>query len=235
MLASQSPRRRQLLARAGVAFEVSPVLVDDTHLDCGKVGPRAWATALAYLKAAGAALALRKAGRLAPGAIVLGSDTVVAHRGGLIGKPVDADDARRIVRTLADDSHDVFTGVALVDTRADTWAGAWAGAAPGRRLFCDGARVEVGAIADSALDDYIASGRWAGKAGAYNLEEQVAAGWPITWEGDPTTVMGLPMARLLPELRRLGLAGAEGPSGPGVPGVRGGPHIAPEQAEVVAP
>lgn len=194
VLASQSPRRRQLLGEAGVAFWASAFLVDDTHLKPGRVGARGWATALAYLKAAGAARGLRERGELRDGDVVLGSDTVVALGEELIGKPVDGADAGAIVRRLENRRHEVLTGVAIVDT-----------ATGGRTLFCDQAGVEVGPIGEERIGAYVASGRWAGKAGAYNLEEQVRAGWPITWSGDPTTVMGLPMRRLLPELAKLGI------------------------------
>jgi septum formation protein len=56
--------------------------------------------------------------------------------------------------------------------------------------------VTWGDVDDDAIDEYVASGQWRGKAGGYNLEERLEAGWPIECEGDPTTVMGLPMRRL---------------------------------------
>ena len=66
----------------------------------------------------------------------------------------------------------------------------------GRSLFWDSARVTVGAIDERALQAYLDSGEWRGKAGAYNLYERIEAGWPIQFEGDPTTIMGLPMRKL---------------------------------------
>lgn len=63
-------------------------------------------------------------------------------------------------------------------------------------LFTDTARVRVGRIPIAEIESYVASGQWRGKAGAYNLAERLAAGWPIEYEGDPATIMGLPMRRL---------------------------------------
>lgn len=186
LLASQSPRRRQLLAEAGVRFEVRAPAVDDGELVPGSTSARAWVAALAYLKAEAARLSARDAGRRLDGVTILGADTVVVCDDTLIGKPRDARDARAIIKRLEGRPHEVLTGVALVD-----------GASGSRRLLVDAATVNVGTIGDGAIDAYIASGRWAGKAGAYNLDEQVRAGWPIAWRGDPGTVMGLPMRSLI--------------------------------------
>lgn len=72
-----------------------------------------------------------------------------------------------------------------------------------RWLFADRAAVRYGRVSDAAVDEYVASGLWRGKAGAYNLQERLEAGWPVRCEGDPATVMGLPMRRLEPWLARL--------------------------------
>lgn len=182
--------------------------MDDTHLDPGTVSPRAWAGALAYLKAAGAArkiralagssdAALARLGACAdrdhrPEVYVLGADTVVIKGRELFGKAVDAADARRIIRAMNRGPHEVVTGVCLLGLSSGS-----------RHMFADAALVRVGEISDDEIERYVASGRWAGKAGAYNLEERVAAGWPITWSGDPGTVTGLPMERLRPLLKAV--------------------------------
>ena len=101
-----------------------------------------------------------------------------------------------MVRAFAACSHRVVTGVALLGD----------GGPP--RRFADSAGVTFGALAPEEIDRYVASGGWRGKAGGYNLYERQAEGWPITVEGDPTTVVGLPMRLLAPALRRrLGAAG----------------------------
>ncbi|MFN7022480.1 MAG: Maf family protein [Phycisphaerales bacterium] len=189
LLASRSPRRRELLEQAGIDHEVIDSGVDDSQLRPGVVAADQWVAALAYLKAAAAASRRAEnvpSGDTRPVEIVLGADTVVVDRDEIIGQPRDADDARRIIRRLSNGSHSVLTGVALVDP------------AGGRRdIFTDRAEVVVGPIGDQCIDDYVRSGQWRGKAGAYNLAERLAAGWPIRFEGDAGTIMGLPMHRLV--------------------------------------
>lgn len=183
-LASQSARRRDLLTRHGIAHHASHPGIDDGLLHPGKVPPEHWVAALAYLKAAAGV-------PLSNHLPVLGADTVCVKHGQIIGQPSDADDARRILRLLENGSHHVITGVALV----------WPGSSR-REIFTDRAEVHVGDIGDDRIEDYIKSGQWQGKAGAYNLAERLEAGWPIRCDGDPTTVMGLPMRALLPRLAR---------------------------------
>ena len=70
-------------------------------------------------------------------------------------------------------------------------------------LFEDSTLLRMGTPSDEDIEAYLASGSWEGKAGGYNLSERIEAGWPIEFEGDPTTVMGLPMQRLVPLLEEL--------------------------------
>jgi septum formation protein len=212
VLASTSPRRRHLLHEAGIAHEAMHPGVDDGVLSpTDGMSPEQWAAAMAYYKAASAARARRAiaarsvldanaalsgsrpaAGQAAPSdhsTIILAADTVVAHRGRLIGQPKNLDDAAAILSALDNDVHDVVTGVALLDP------------VTGRRdIFTDRATVRVGAIGGERLGEYLASGDWRGKAGAYNLSERLAAGWPIEFDGDPGTIMGLPVRKLLSRL-----------------------------------
>ena len=186
LLASRSPRRRDLLATYGIEHDVVDSGVDDSELTYHGPDPAAWARALAYLKArAGAAHAK-------PGQIVLAADTICVLGDEVIGQPRDRDDAERILRSFVGTTHDVLTGVALVP--ADR---SW------RDIFVDRAAVTWGGIPDDEIERYLDSGAWFGKAGAYNLEERLRAGWAITYEGDPTSIVGLPMEALLPRLDRL--------------------------------
>ncbi len=212
VLASTSPRRRELLARAlgDGGFEVIDPGVDDGQLRLGGGGaggapPREWVRALAYLKARAGAERLVREGRARPGMWVLGADTLVAHKGGILGKPRDAADARVMLTRLMNDRHDVLTGVALLPAR-ESPAPARGGIA-GEKSLVDRAVSHLGPLTPEQLDSYIASGQWAGKAGAYNLEERAAAGWPIRAEGDPTCVVGLPMRAIEPWLRAFRGAG----------------------------
>ena len=179
-LASGSPRRQRMLRACGLDPVIEPAGVDDGCLVPGRVAPAQWVTALAYFKAQWVA-ERRTAG------VVLGADTVCVHDGAIFGQPVDAAHAARMLRAMRERRHVTMTGVTVVD------------AATGARWFLtDATAVTWGAVSDDAIDAYVASEQWRGKAGAYNLEERVADGWPITVDGDPDTVMGLPMQRLAP-------------------------------------
>jgi septum formation protein len=198
-LASRSPRRRLLLGDYGIEHQVVGDPIDDGLLAPGQVSPAGWVAALAYLKAAAALRRLPPGDPPAPGeAIILGADTVVLKDGRLIGQPRDTHEARAILHALRAGRHDVLTGVSLIDV-----------ATRRREFFVDRAAVHVGLLSDDTIDDYVRSGDWRGKAGAYNLAERLAAGWPIDFEGDPTTIMGLPMATLPGRLERFSRACAE--------------------------
>lgn len=190
-LASRSPRRRELLTSHGVRHEVIDADIDDAELAPGDSDPRSWVMALAYLKAQAAAATSRDSTHF-HGSIVLGADTVCVKDGQIIGQPTDEDDARRILHLFRDTDHEVLTGVALLNTRTGQ-----------RDLFVDVARVHVGHVSEQQIEDYLASGQWRGKAGAYNLSERLDAGWPITYQGDPTSIMGLPMEALTARLSRF--------------------------------
>ncbi|MFI4897224.1 MAG: Maf family protein, partial [Phycisphaerales bacterium JB059] len=188
LLASRSPRRRDLLREHGFEFELASCSVDDGALRPGNASdPRAWVMSLALLKASAAVGdPLASSGRM----VVLGADTVCVRDGQIIGQPEDEAHARRMVRLLADGEHEVLTGVALI--------------CPGtlrREIYVERSVVRVGVIEDAHIDEYLATGRWRGKAGAYNLAERQRAGWPLECVGDPTSVMGLPMATLDERLR----------------------------------
>ncbi len=191
ILASTSPRRQALLSEACAAsnltFSTVDPCLDDGELTPGKVDPATYCTALAYFKACAGA------GRLSPeqtqGRVIIGADTICLHQNEIIGKPRDAAAARATIERFMNDEHDVLTGVAILE-------------GPRRELFFDRATVHLGTVDAASLDAYLDAGDWQGKAGAYNLFERLEAGWPLTYQGDPTTIVGLPMAILT---ERLGL------------------------------
>lgn len=191
LLASRSPRRVELLSQAGVDFLVAQPLLNDADLDPGTASAERWVAAMAYLKAAAASHQglHSKLESSRPIGVILGADTVVADGDEIIGQPRSEAEARRIIEQLADREHDVLTGVALL--------------CPGtgrREIFTDRATVRVGRLDARSVDEYLASGQWRGKAGAYNLRERIAAGWPITFDGDPGTIMGLPVKKVVDRL-----------------------------------
>ncbi len=187
-LASGSPRRRMLLASVNVSFEVRVPKIDDARLHPGDRTAEAWTMAMAYLKARWVAEELVRGSRdhdPATRGTVLGADTVCSIGGRVLGQPTDAAEASAMLRLLQGAEHDTISGVCLLDL------------ASGRRcLFFDRTRVAIGPIPERELAAYVASDAWQGKAGGYNLSERVDAGWPIAIEGDPATVMGLPLIRL---------------------------------------
>lgn len=188
-LASRSPRRRELLREAGYAFGFEHPGIEDSELVPDGVGAREWVASLAYLKARAGADRFDVA-RAGLGEIVLGADTACVMDGKLIGTPRDADEAAGMIRAFEGREHEVVSGIALVCPKT------------GRRMLgTESARVWVGTIGAQRIADYVASRGWEGKAGAYNLSERLAAGWPIRYEGDPSTIMGLPLARLEAMLR----------------------------------
>jgi septum formation protein len=186
VLASQSPRRRQLLTLVGIEHEVRPANIDERYI-AGEL-PRAHALRLARGKAEAIA---------APGAVTIGSDTIVVVDGDVLGKPNDEGEAARMLRRLSGRSHTVVTAVAV------QWRD---------RLVADAEEVAVTfrTLSDRDIEAYIATGEPMDKAGAYGIQ-----GYGATIvervDGDYFAVMGLPLNRLARLLESLGL---EYPFGP---------------------
>lgn len=201
-LGSRSPRRKLLLEKAGLDVQVCPSDLDDGDLPAPTCDPREWVMALAYHKAARVARLLRDRQPDACGTI-LTADTVCVHDNLILGQPTDATHARSMLHVMRDAVHETMSGVCLMPLEHAAADGT--GTFVPRVLFVDVARVTVGHVADDAIEAYVHSGEWRGKAGGYNLSERIDAGWPVHCDGDPATVMGLPMRRLVTLLPALGL------------------------------
>lgn len=186
ILASQSPRRRELLSLVGIAHEVRPADIDERYL-AGEP-PREHAVRLAREKAT----AVHD-----PDAVVIGSDTIVVVGGHVLGKPKDEADAARMLRHLSGRSHTVITAVAV----------AWGG-----RVESGVEEVEVTfhALTDADIASYIATREPLDKAGAYGVQG-FGATIVARVDGDYFAVMGLPLQRLVQVFARLGLRYAFGP------------------------
>ena len=197
ILASSSPRRRELLRQAGYRFKVrAPGPIEDA---CLRRAPSAaaYVESLAYLKAMSAieTHGIRKG-------LVLGADTAVELRGRLIGKPRDEDEARQILSALAGSVHRVLTGLALVDAGAGR--SRRAGTRRGERwLAHDATTVHMGPMSAADIHAYVASGEAMGKAGAYALQE-TGDRFVERIEGSFTNVVGLPMELLERMLKAAG-------------------------------
>jgi septum formation protein len=179
ILASRSPRRAELLAAAGIAFEVLAADVDETPLS--NEAPDVYVERLAIAKAQ-AVLALR------PESFVLGADTTVTIDDEILGKPVDEDDAVRMLRMLRGRAHHVHTGVALVSAR-------------GIQSSVDTTRVWFDAMTDEDISWYVATGEPVDRAGAYAIQGLASRFIPRI-EGSYSNVVGLPVAMVSSILKR---------------------------------
>ncbi len=190
LLASSSPRRRELLALGGWAFQVRPAHVDETPMP-GE-GPAEYVQRLSTAKACGV-------GASAPvGALVIGVDTVVVLDDHIIGKPTGADDALRILKSLRGRTHEVFTGLTVFDTAAGQ---------PYTQLVR--LRVPMRNYSDEELHAYVATGDPLDKAGAYAIQHPGFQPVDADQFADCfANVMGLPLCHLLRQLRGLGLDAA---------------------------
>jgi septum formation protein len=182
VLASGSPRRRQLLELIGIEHEVMPSNIDETMRP--REAPRRHAERLAREKAS--VVAKRE-----PDRITIAADTIVVINRKVLGKPVDADDARRMLSMLSGREHTVITAVAV---------------ARGRKLrsAIEEVRVRFRRLREDEIDAYIATGEPMDKAGAYGIQGYGATIVQCV-EGDYFAVMGLPLARLVTLLRDLGV------------------------------
>jgi septum formation protein len=187
VLASASPRRRTLLAQAGLAFEVIPVDLDERALP-GEA-PEALASRLARQKAQAITTSL---GPL-PGRVVLGADTLVVLDGAILGKPRDADQAISHLRRLVGRSHRVLTAVALA--RSDP---------PALKELRVESVVMMCAASDDEIRAYVGTGESLDKAGAYAVQGQ-GRRFVAQIVGSETNVIGLPMEETLAALRELGV------------------------------
>ncbi len=181
VLASSSPRRRQLLELLGLKPHVVPSDIDETWRN-GEA-PAAHAERLAREK-----VALRAR----PGAVVVGADTIVVVDGAILGKPADAADARAMLRRLAGREHEVFTAVAV------RYGGH---AASGFERTA----VRFRPLDDTTIAEYVATGEPMDKAGAYGIQG-FGAVLVERIDGDYFTVMGLGLGLLVELLARVGLS-----------------------------
>jgi septum formation protein len=190
VLASASPRRADLLARAGLAFRVMPAHVDEA-VEAG-VAPEDAARTLAERKARAVAARLSERD-----AFVLGADTIVAvdraSGAEMLGKPDDARDARRMLAVLSGSRHRVVTGVCALRMEDGRLASGF------ERTF-----VTMRALSSREIDDYVASGEWRDKAGGYAIQESADRFVTRLEEGGYDNVVGLPVALALELLSRLG-------------------------------
>jgi septum formation protein len=183
ILASASPRRQELLTRAGYEFQVVPSHVEEPSSSVSSAVHTAIELARAKARAVAAAY---------PNHVVLAADTLVLLKGRILGKPADAADARRLLRRLRGTRHAVITGVAL------RWGDV-------ERTGAEETAVVMKRVTDEAIDAYVATGEPMGKAGAYAVQEE-GDRFIERMEGSYTNVVGLPLELVARMLREMGIA-----------------------------
>ena len=184
ILASASPRRKQLLAEAGYKFKVAKPNIGESAFPAGDVNPCEYAKRLALAKAKNVAESY-------PDCVVIGADTVVDFDGQIIGKAADAEDAERITRKLFSQPHKVITGVAIVRQSDGV-----------EIVESDTTVVFPKKMNDEQMAEHIRNESWRDKAGAYAIQES-GDEFVERIEGSLTNVMGLPMELLQQMLGRI--------------------------------
>lgn len=183
VLASQSPRRHQLLQQAGLSFVVKPQDVEEIFPDDMPIDEVA--LYLAELKAMAARHFLEQ-----PNDVVLAADSVVLLHGEIFGKPKDEADAKAMLRQLSGQEHRVITGVCLLTAER-------------KMTFGDTAHVQFGELSDAEIDYYIQNYRPFDKAGSYAIQEWIGLCKIERIQGTYANIMGLPVQRVYAALEEI--------------------------------
>lgn len=186
ILASGSPRRRELLDLAGIKYTVKPSQKEEV---ISSTIPEDVVKELSFQKADDIATGVPA------GTVVIGSDTVVALDSQILGKPKSKEDACRMLKELQGKSHKVYTGVTFI-IEEET----------GRKVvtFAEATRVDMYPMTDAEIEAYVEGGEPMDKAGAYAIQGEGTV-FIRGIEGDYNTVVGLPLARVYQELKTLGV------------------------------
>ena len=184
ILASGSPRRRELLAQIGIKTEVIPSYADEN-------------TDIADPEKRVEELARRKCVEVArdiPSGIFLGADTVVSVDGEILGKPADKEEAAAMLRKISGRTHQVYTGVALMQKEA--------GNIIRKGVFSEKTDVTVAELDEYDIEEYIASGEPMDKAGAYGIQG-IFAKYVTRIDGEYSNVVGLPLSGVYARLKKV--------------------------------
>lgn len=199
ILASQSPRRKELLEQIGLEFEICPAKGEEIIT---KSIPEEVVMELSKQKAEEVAAMVssyvmeHKDITTPSDILVIGADTVVAYDGKILGKPVDEADAKRMLSMLSGNTHSVFTGVTLVLIDKSGRAG--------ELVFYEKTDVKMHKMTEQEIDRYIATGEPMDKAGSYGIQGKCAI-YIEKIDGDYNNVVGLPITRIYQELKRIGI------------------------------
>jgi septum formation protein len=179
ILASASPRRKEILELADLKFDVMP---SDAQEITTKTAPNEVVMELASIKAKDIYKKSEKQ------SMIVGADTVVAYQGQILGKPTDEADAKRMLTMLSGQTHEVYTGVCVIEDGKT-------------KTFYEETKVTFYEISDEQIDYYIKTGEPMDKAGSYGIQGKAAV-FIKGIEGDYYNVVGFPIARFLQEITK---------------------------------
>ena len=179
ILASASPRRKEILELADLKFDVMP---SDAQEITTKTAPNEVVMELASIKAKDIYKKSEKQ------SMIVGADTVVAYRGQILGKPTDKADAKRMLTMLSGQTHEVYTGVCVIEDGKT-------------KTFYEETKVTFYEISDEQINHYIKTGEPMDKAGSYGIQGKAAV-FIKGIEGDYYNVVGFPIARFLQEITK---------------------------------
>lgn len=188
VLASASPRRRELLAAAGVIFQVcaatgKEIITSDKpeEIVCELASQKAMEVALNH--------------DMEEGSIVIGSDTIVSYKDKILGKPADEKEAFETLKMLQGNTHQVFTGVTVLVKKGEKWE---------KISFAECTDVSFYPVSDAEINSYIASGEPMDKAGSYGIQGSFCI-YVKGIQGEYANVVGLPVGRLFYEMKQHGI------------------------------
>lgn len=187
ILASQSPRRKNLLSQINLTFIIHPSSLNEDFDPANE--PGTIVENLASLKAMDVAANYASA-------LTIGADTIVVYDDEILGKPVDESDAFRLLKTLSGNIHQVYSGVCLILTDEDK-------SVIKRTCFHEITKVTFSELDDQEIWDYIQTGNPMDKAGAYGIQDDWGSLFVSNIEGDYYNVVGFPLHRFYEELKRF--------------------------------
>ena len=189
VLASASPRRKELLERADLKFTVVPSSGEE---EIGGGTPDQVVENLSRSKAFSVAEELKREKEVK---LVIGADTIVAFQNHILGKPVDEQDAFDTLTRLSGNSHQVYTGVTVLIRKGDAWE---------EHTFSERTDVHFYSVSEEEIRDYICTGEPMDKAGSYGIQGRFGV-YVKGIEGDYNNVVGLPVGRLVYEMKKIGI------------------------------
>lgn len=186
ILASASPRRKELLERAGVQFEICPGNGEE-HITSNK--PEEIVKELSEQKAMAAVFPAEE------GTVIIGSDTIVAFEGKVLGKPSDEEDAVKTLLMLQGNTHQVYTGVTVLEYRGSQWR---------KLVFAERTDVTCYPVSENEIREYVKTGEPMDKAGSYGIQGLFGI-YVKGISGEYANVVGLPVGRLFYETKKIGI------------------------------